>query len=85
VALMQENPLMRIQINGHTDNVGTASDNLVLSNNRSRAVINYLIKKGIAAQRLTAIGFGATKPVADNNTDDGRAKNRRTELQVLSK
>jgi len=82
---MQENPSMVVQINGHTDNVGKPADNLLLSNNRAKAVVDYLIKKGIPAARLKSKGFGETRGVADNNTEDGRAKNRRTELQVLSK
>lgn len=85
VDLLNENPSMVIQINGHTDNVGKPTDNLALSNNRAKAVVDYLVKKGIDVKRLKSKGFGETRPIADNNTDDGRAKNRRTELQVLSK
>lgn len=85
VELMNENPTMVIQINGHTDNVGKPADNLLLSNNRAKAVVDYLAKKGIDVKRLKSKGFGETRPVSDNNTDEGRAKNRRTELQVLSK
>jgi outer membrane protein OmpA-like peptidoglycan-associated protein len=54
-----------------------------LSNNRAKAVVDYLLSKGIAADRLSSKGFGATSPIADNNTEDGRARNRRTELQVI--
>jgi len=85
VELMQENPSMVVQINGHTDNVGKPADNLLLSNNRAKSVVDYLIKKGIPATRLKSKGFGETRAVVDNNTEDGRGKNRRTELQVLSK
>jgi outer membrane protein OmpA-like peptidoglycan-associated protein len=84
VRLLNDNPSLRIQINGHTDNVGKASDNLTLSNNRAKAVTDYLVSKGIAPQRLSSKGFGATKPVADNGTEAGRARNRRTELQVIA-
>jgi outer membrane protein OmpA-like peptidoglycan-associated protein/Tol biopolymer transport system component len=85
VQLMNENPTLAIQINGHTDNVGNAADNLTLSNNRAKAVTTYLISKGIAPNRVVAKGFGATKPIADNGTEIGRAQNRRTELQVTAK
>lgn len=85
VELLNENPTMVIQINGHTDNVGKASDNLTLSVNRATSVVSYLVSKGIAASRLQAKGFGSTQPIADNNNDENRAKNRRTELQVLNR
>ncbi len=84
VRLMNENPSLSIQIIGHTDNVGKPADNANLSNNRSKAVTEYLISKGIFAGRVSAKGFGATRPVADNTTEEGRARNRRTELQVIS-
>jgi outer membrane protein OmpA-like peptidoglycan-associated protein/tetratricopeptide (TPR) repeat protein len=85
VQLMKENPTLRIQINGYTDNSGKATDNQTLSENRARAVTNYLTTKGIAAARLSFKGFGDTQPVADNATPEGRARNRRTELSVISK
>ena len=75
---------MKIEISGYTDNVGKPADNLLLSNNRAKAVVAYLISKNIVAQRLTAKGYGETKPVADNKTEDGRAMNRRTEMKVIS-
>jgi outer membrane protein OmpA-like peptidoglycan-associated protein/tetratricopeptide (TPR) repeat protein len=84
VQLMKENPGLHIQINGHTDNSGKAADNKTLSENRAKAVTNYLISKGIAQGRLTSKGFGETQPVADNASPEGRAKNRRTELSVVS-
>ncbi|HEY8397426.1 MAG TPA: OmpA family protein [Flavihumibacter sp.] len=84
VQLLKDNPTLRIQINGHTDAVGKAADNLALSNGRAQAVVNYLVKKGIQPARLTHKGFGATQPVADNSTEEGRARNRRTELKVIS-
>ncbi len=83
VRLMKENPSLKIRINGHTDNTGNAADNLRLSNNRANAVVQYLVSGGIAANRLSSKGFGATVPIADNNTDEGRAKNRRTEMKVV--
>lgn len=73
----------RIEIQGHTDNVGTAKSNQVLSENRANTVRNYLITKGIDPSRLTAKGYGFTVPVADNKTAEGRAQNRRTEVKIL--
>jgi outer membrane protein OmpA-like peptidoglycan-associated protein/tetratricopeptide (TPR) repeat protein len=85
VDLLKENPTMRIQINGFTDNIGKSSDNLTLSNNRAKTVVTYLASKGIEVNRLLSKGWGASRPIADNKTEEGRAKNRRTELQVISK
>jgi outer membrane protein OmpA-like peptidoglycan-associated protein len=85
VQLLQENPTVKIQIAGHTDNVGTVGDNTKLSGNRAKAVVTYLAGKGIDAKRLSFKGFGATQPIADNKTEAGRAQNRRTELKILSK
>ena len=85
VQLMKDNPTVHIQINGHTDNSGKPADNKTLSENRAKAVTNYLIAHGVAAGRLTFKGFGDTQPVADNGTPEGRAKNRRTEMTVVSK
>ncbi|HEY8389203.1 MAG TPA: OmpA family protein, partial [Parasegetibacter sp.] len=83
VALLQENPDLRVQISGHTDNSGNPASNKTLSENRAKAVVDYLISKGIAAARLEAKGYGDTLPVADNNTEEGKAQNRRTEMTVL--
>ncbi len=85
VQLLQDNPTVKIQIEGHTDNIGSAADNQKLSEARARSVINYLITKGIVATRLTAKGFGATQPIADNKMEEGRAQNRRTELKVTGR
>jgi len=85
VQLMQDNPTVKIQIEGHTDNVGKAADNMKLSENRSKAVVSYLVSKNISVTRLTSKGFGATKPIADNKTEEGKAQNRRTELKVVAK
>ena len=84
VLLMKENPQLKILISGHTDNVGSAADNLALSNNRAKAVITYLQQNGIETNRLSSKGFGATKPIADNDTAEGKAQNRRTELNIIS-
>ena len=83
VALLKENPTVKIQISGHTDNVGKPADNMLLSNNRAKAVVIYLISKGIDAKRLSFQGFGDKLPLAPNTTEEGRAGNRRTELKVM--
>jgi len=84
VQLLAENPNLKIEISGHTDNVGKPADNLTLSNNRAKAVVTYLLGKNIATARLVAKGYGETKPIADNKNDEGRAMNRRTELKIIS-
>jgi len=83
VRLLHENPLMVIQINGYTDNIGKPADNLLLSENRARSVVNYLKSKGINPLRLASGGFGEKQPVSSNATEAGRAENRRTELKVV--
>lgn len=85
VQLMKDNPTLKIQINGHTDNSGKTAENIVLSDNRAKAVTTYLVARGIAAARLSSKGWGDTQPVADNGSPEGRAKNRRTELTVISR
>lgn len=84
VMLLNENPKLTIQLGGHTDNVGKDADNLVLSINRARAVVGYLLNKGTGTRRLTYKGYGATKPIAGNDTEAGKSLNRRTELNVVS-
>ncbi len=84
VRLLKQNPGLSIRINGYTDNQGTEEHNSVLSQKRAGAVVDYLKAKGIAADRLTAKGFGEAHPVASNDTEEGRARNRRTELEVIS-
>ncbi len=81
--LMSENPTLKLQINGYTDNVGKPEENLKLSTNRAKAVVDYLVSKGINIKRLVYKGYGETKPVADNKTETGRAQNRRTEFVVI--
>lgn len=85
ITLLNDNPTVKIQIIGYTDNVGKPADNLALSKGRAVAVVNYLIEKGIAPGRLTFDGKGEFNPIADNGTEEGRARNRRTELKVVSR
>ena len=82
VSLLKDNPEVKIMITGHTDNIGKPEDNLKLSEGRALSVVNYLVSKGISKDRLSHKGYGATKPLAGNDTEEGRAKNRRTELEV---
>jgi OOP family OmpA-OmpF porin len=79
-ALMAANPSLKIEIQGHTDNVGGDAYNQTLSEARAHAVMTWLIAHNVAAARMTATGYGKTMPVADNNTDEGRMKNRRVEI-----
>ncbi len=83
VTIMKENPTYRLDIGGHTDSKGNADKNMTLSNGRALAVQKYLTDNGVEANRLTAKGYGATLPVADNATKEGCAKNRRVEFKVL--
>jgi outer membrane protein OmpA-like peptidoglycan-associated protein len=78
--LLIAHPTWKVTIEGHTDSVHTAMSNQVLSQKRADAIKQYFVKKGIAASRLTAIGYGDTRPVADNKTVEGRAMNRRVEI-----
>jgi outer membrane protein OmpA-like peptidoglycan-associated protein/opacity protein-like surface antigen len=82
VALLKQDQSLMLDIDGHTDAQGSDESNQVLSDNRAGAVKNYLVSKGIDASRLKSTGYGETKPIADNTTAAGRAKNRRTEMQV---
>ena len=82
VQILEENPGMHIQISGHTDNVGKAADNLTLSTNRAKAIVQYISGKGIATERLSYKGFGSTAPIATNETAAGRALNRRTSFTI---
>ena len=80
IEMLKANPTIKISIEGHTDNIGTPATNKTLSENRAKSVLNAIAGKGIEKKRLTALGWGQEKPVADNRTEDGRAKNRRVEI-----
>ena len=83
--MLTDIPTLKIEISGHTDNIGSAAYNKTLSQNRAKAVVDYLVKKGIAADRLTYKGYGFDQPIASNDTETGRQQNRRTEFKVVSK
>jgi len=85
VEFMNNNSGITIEIGGHTDNQGSAAHNQQLSENRAQSVMQYLVDNGISAERLSAKGYGQDNPVADNDTESGRAKNRRTEVKVMGK
>lgn len=81
--LLTENPQLKIEIRGHTDNIGAEEYNQQLSSQRAEAVYQYLIQKGIKKWRLTFKGYGSTHPIANNTLEEGRAKNRRTEAMII--
>lgn len=78
--MLEANASLNVSIEGHTDNVGTAASNKALSESRAKSVVNAIVGKGIGKARLSVRGWGQEKPVADNRTEDGRAKNRRVEI-----
>lgn len=80
VQLMNENPTLKFSVEGHTDSTGNAASNQTLSEQRAQAIVDKLVELGIAKDRLTAVGKGQNNPIADNSTDEGRAKNRRVEF-----
>lgn len=81
--MLKANPTLKVSIEGHTDNVGTAASNKMLSLERANAVIAVLVAKEIDKSRLSGKGWGQEKPVSENNTEEGRAKNRRVEIVKL--
>jgi len=85
IAFLKNNPTIKIEISGHTDNQGTPQSNIILSENRAKAVYNYLIAHSIDANRLTYKGYGQTRPIATNDTPEGRQLNRRTEIKIIGK
>lgn len=84
ITFLKDNPRVRIELQGHTDNVGDLEANMVLSRDRAANVLQYLVGKGISEARLGSKGFGPTMPVADNGTDEGRARNRRTTFVITA-
>ena len=78
--MLKQNPDLKVSIEGHTDNAGSDKSNQILSENRAKSVMNALVSLGIDKSRLKSKGWGASKPIADNRTDDGKAKNRRVEI-----
>jgi len=80
--IMNENPNMKLAIDGHTDNVGKDDMNQKLSDNRAASVMSYIVSKGVDASRITSQGHGETTPIATNNTAAGRQQNRRVELTL---
>lgn len=83
VEILSKNPTMKVEISGHTDNVGNKVANKTLSENRSKSVVAFLISKGISSDRLSSKGYGDEKPIDTNDTEQGRANNRRTEMVIL--
>jgi outer membrane protein OmpA-like peptidoglycan-associated protein len=84
LSFMKKYPNTKIEIEGHTDNVGEENTNQTLSENRAKSVIQFLVDNGISKERLSANGYGEKMPIADNNTEEGRAINRRTEFKIIS-
>lgn len=80
--VLVNNPYLKLQLEGHTDNVGDEHENMILSDNRAKATRNYLIKRGIKGDRISAQGYGETHPVADNETEEGRKQNRRVVMKL---
>ena len=81
--MLNDNPTLKIIIEGHTDNDGDRISNQKLSELRSQSVKSYLTQRGISEGRITTIGFGQDKPIADNTTEDGKSKNRRVEIKKI--
>lgn len=80
--ILKENENVKVELSGHTDNTGDADNNQTLSQQRADVVYNYLVENGVDATRLSAIGYGQNRPIDSNDTDEGRANNRRTELKI---
>jgi outer membrane protein OmpA-like peptidoglycan-associated protein len=82
-AVLMKKPTWKLEIAGHTDNVGDDAKNMVLSKKRAESLKSYLVLKGVEATRLNTLFFGETKPIGDNNTPEGRKKNRRVEMKII--
>ncbi len=85
IEFLKDNPHIKVEIQGHTDDVGNDQSNLVLSDNRAKSVYEFIIQQGVASNRLTYKGFGKTKPIASNANEEGKAKNRRTVFVIVQK
>lgn len=85
VEFLEENPMVKVEIQGHTDNIGDDNSNLKLSQQRAKSVYDYVISQGVDASRISYKGYGESRPIADNKTEAGRAKNRRTVFVILAK
>jgi outer membrane protein OmpA-like peptidoglycan-associated protein len=83
--ILKKNPGIMVEIQGHTDNIGTKEVNQKLSEDRAKAVMGYLVGKGVAKDRLTAKGYNFSKPVASNSTEEGRKQNRRVEYRIMER
>ncbi|MBK7811977.1 MAG: OmpA family protein [Saprospiraceae bacterium] len=79
-----KNPNLKVEISGHTDNVGDAGINLKLSQDRASAVKTYLVGKGIDGSKISTLGYGQTKAIDTNDTEEGKSKNRRIEFKILT-
>lgn len=85
VSFLKINPTVTIELSGHTDSTGNKNNNQTLSQNRANSVVNYLKGRGIIEQRLKSAGYGDSRPIADNSTEEGRQLNRRTEVKILER
>jgi len=85
VKIMEENPELAMEISAHTDDIGSFEYNMQLSQARAQSIVDYLVSQGIEKQRLVAKGYGESRPIASNLTEDGRMKNRRVEFTILNK
>jgi outer membrane protein OmpA-like peptidoglycan-associated protein len=83
IAFMNENPAVKIEVGGHTDNVGNYNSNLKLSQDRAKSVVDYLLLKGVNPDRLEAKGYSSSQPLDVNTTDEGRMHNRRVEARII--
>ena len=83
IRFMKENPQIRVEVSGHTDNTGQAEYNKQLSEKRALAVYTYLVEKGIEKNRLVTLGYGSDRPIASNESEEGRQQNRRIEFRII--
>ena len=84
IEFMEENPEVKLEVGGHTDNTGSLQTNQVLSENRAKSVYDFLLENGAEESRLSYKGYNFQRPIADNNTEEGKALNRRTEIMVVN-